>query len=265
MTQLIDGVHLDNQKTRQYMKHPLTALCIALLASSCLAQAASSPGPEAADTEVIAVVLGQEITAAEKDRLSGLVLGSLFREFAEENGIEPTDEEMDAFIERTEEMEKQHQLEWEADQRRLTEELEDPSLTDREREEKTDELETVESILETNREMEEQTRGMEEVMRPMKRRMARQFVMAWKINKAMHGKYGGRVIFQQAGPEPLDAYREFLEEQEEEGAFRIMDEQSAAEFWGYFTDDAMHTFYDEEDGDRFINTPWWLMEMPAEE
>jgi lipid II:glycine glycyltransferase (peptidoglycan interpeptide bridge formation enzyme) len=113
--------------------------------------------------------------------------------------------------------------------------------------------------------MKEQTKGMEEQMRPMRRQMAQQFVKSWKINKALYQKYGGRVIFQQAGVEPLDAYRDFLREQEEKGAFQILDKQYEAGFWRYFTNDAMHTFYEKEDGAKFINTPWWMMDEPPEE
>ena len=35
--------------------------------------------------------------------------------------------------------------------------------------------------------------------------MARQFIVPWKIERELHRTYGGRVIFQQAGPEALDA------------------------------------------------------------
>jgi hypothetical protein len=62
------------------------------------------------------------------------------------------------------------------------------------------------------------SKGMEDQMRLMKRQIAQQFVKSWKINKALYAQYGGRVIFQQAGVEPLDAYRDFLKEQEKKGA-----------------------------------------------
>ena len=29
-------------------------------------------------------------------------------------------------------------------------------------------------------------------------------------------------------------------------------------FWNYFRNDKMHNFYPEEEGARFIETPWWL-------
>ena len=71
------------------------------------------------------------------------------------------------------------------------------------------------------------------------------------------------MIFQQAGAEPLDAYRDFLKEQEKNGAFKIMDKTDESEFWKYFTNDAMHKFYSKDEGAKFINTPWWMMKNPA--
>src|SRR3989337_173671 len=116
----------------------------------------------------------------------------------------------------------------------------------------------------STREMKEQTKGMEEMMRPMKRQMAQQFVQSWKINKALYEKYGGRVIFQQAGVEPLEAYRDFLKEQEKKGAFQILNQDYEASFWKYFINDAMHMFYPKDDGAKFMKTPWWLMDKPIE-
>jgi hypothetical protein len=139
------------------------------------------------------------------------------------------------------------------------------SLSERDREDKESQLKTIESILKTTREMKAQSKGLEEQLRPMERQMAWRFVRIWKINMALYAKYGGRVIFQQAGLEPLDAYRDFLSEQESNGAFQFLDKKYEAPFWRYFTNDAMHIFYSEDDGAKFINTPWWMMEQLPKE
>jgi len=76
----------------------------------------------------------------------------------------------------------------------------------------------------------------------MRRSMAGSLIRQWKINKALHGKYGGRIIYQQLGPEPLDAYRAFLKQRQAEGAFTIRDPAMADVFWRYFTDDSIHEF-----------------------
>ena len=103
----------------------------------------------------------------------------------------------------------------------------------------------------------------EEELRASGRQAAVSFVTTWKFNKALYDKYGGRVIFQQFGPEPVDAYRDFLREQERKGAFEILDKKYEASFWDYFTNDGSHSFYPEGEGARIMSTPWWLMETPA--
>ena len=46
----------------------------------------------------------------------------------------------------------------------------------------------------------------------MRRDTARAMIRQWKLNSAVYRRYGGRIIHQQLGPEPLDAYRKYLEE-----------------------------------------------------
>ena len=46
----------------------------------------------------------------------------------------------------------------------------------------------------------------------MRRKMGFAMIRQWKINKALYKTYGGRIIYQQLGPEPLDAYRQYFEE-----------------------------------------------------
>ena len=83
-------------------------------------------------------------------------------------------------------------------------------------------------------------------------------VTYWKTNNSLYDKYGGRVIFQQVGPEPLDAYRKSLEEHENKGLFNIMQKEFEDGFWNCFRNDKMQNFYPEEEGARFIETPRWF-------
>lgn len=235
---------------------------MSLVAGTAYAQTTQA---KESDKEVIAIVLGKKITVKDKDKLNGLIFGALLKKFAEDNKIEPTEEELDAFVLKIDELERQQQIKFEKDREKLAAELKSATLSERERKAKETQLKMIENILKTTREIKEQTRGMEEQLRQMERRNARQFVKSWKVNKALYGRYGGRVIFQQAGAEPLDAYRDFLKEQEKIGAFQILDKKYEATFWRYFTNDAMHTFYPKDEGVKFINTPWWMMEQPNEE
>ena len=250
------------------MKRTAAILLAIAFAATCFGQAAhpekarKAPAP---DTNVLATILGQDLTAADQDELDGRIFGALLEKFAAENHIAPTDAELDAFVAKSEEQDKQMLAEYEADVKKLQQELQNPDLGAQERQEKQSELETTESILKSLRETAQYSPEQQEQAHQFQRELAQQFVLSWKINKALYEKYGGRVIFQQAGPEPLDAYRDFLKDQEKQGAFQIPDKKRAARFWNYFTNETMHTFYSKEDGDKLISTPWWLMEPPAED
>ena len=89
--------------------------------------------------------------------------------------------------------------------------------------------------------------------------MARAIIRQWKINRALYAQYGGRIIYQQLGPEPLDAYRKFLEQRRAEGAFRIRDPALAEAFWRYFTDESIHDFMAPGGADaaRAFKVPPW--------
>ena len=92
-----------------------------------------------------------------------------------------------------------------------------------------------------------------------RREIAAAFVLQWKVNKALYEKYGGRIIFQQAGPEPLDAYRRFLEEAQARGDFEIVDKGLEEGFWKYFRDDSIHSFFEPgsaEEAKVFATPPW---------
>lgn len=93
----------------------------------------------------------------------------------------------------------------------------------------------------------------------MRRDMARGIIRHWKINKALYDQYGGRIIYQQLGPEPLDAYRQFLRQREADSAFAIRDPAIDGSFWRYFTDDSIHDFMAPGGADaaRAFTTPPW--------
>jgi hypothetical protein len=93
----------------------------------------------------------------------------------------------------------------------------------------------------------------------MQRDMARGIIRHWKINKALYDQYGGRIIYQQLGPEPLDAYRQFLRQREADGAFAIHDQAFETSFWRYFTDKSIHDFMSPGSADEaraFTIPPW---------
>jgi hypothetical protein len=76
---------------------------------------------------------------------------------------------------------------------------------------------------------------------------------------SLYEQYGGRIIRQQLGPEPLDAYRQFLRRRQADGAFAIRDPAIEEAFWRYFTDDSIHDFMAPGSADEaraFTMPPW---------
>lgn len=93
--------------------------------------------------------------------------------------------------------------------------------------------------------------------------VAEAFILQWKINRALYQSYGGRIIYQQGGPEPLDAYRKFLEERQAAGDFSFDDPAMTAAFWRYFRDDSIHSFSEagsEAEKQVFAREPWTSQE-----
>ena len=89
--------------------------------------------------------------------------------------------------------------------------------------------------------------------------VATAFIHQWKVNRALYQQYGGRILFQQGGPEPLDAYRRFLEEGAARGDFRIANEELEAGFWRYYRDDSNHDFFEPgspEEAKALADPPW---------
>ena len=84
-------------------------------------------------------------------------------------------------------------------------------------------------------------------------------IAAWKFNQGLYRKYGGRVVFQQAGYEPLDGHKAFMEGLKTSGAYTIIDpayQDLFKETDEYFT--KHHEFVEQADADEYFSSPWWL-------
>jgi len=171
------------------------------------------------DAPLVATVLGEELRTADLAEMDEAILTRLFDRYAAEQGIKAEAAEIDAYVET---------MRRGMAARGLTAE---------------DDL-TPEESAEAD---------------AMRRNMGRAIIRQWKINKALHNRYGGRIIYQQLGPEPLDAYRQFLEQRQREGAFTIYDKDLAAHFWRYFSDESIHDFMEPGSADEaqaYAIPPW---------
>lgn len=231
------------------------------------AQEADQVSAQADTSAVVAKVLGQEIRENElvpekadgatpeqleqykKAMLTSLIFGRLIDGFIKENNIETAGAEVKQFVQKVkaeQEAGKQQFLTRKAD---IEKALNDETLDAAGKEGYQQQLEQVNTII----------KQFETVSQaPVNEDIAKEFIKSWKINQALYAKYGGRVIFQQAGPEPLDAYKGFLKEHEAKGDFVISDPKLKEMFWDYFVNDSIHTFLPEEEAKRAMTTSWWV-------
>lgn len=88
-----------------------------------------------------------------------------------------------------------------------------------------------------------------------KRRVSEMSVRRWRIDQVLHREFGGRIVFQQAGWEPIDAYRKLLEGYEAKHRFVVDDPTLRAAVYSYFR----HRFvYADEPKARFyFEKPYW--------
>jgi heat shock protein HslJ len=174
---------------------------------------------EPRDIPVVATVLGEEIRTSDSAEMQQIILTRLFDRYAAEHGLKATDDEIETWVTRL-------QQALDADGLNAIQEL------------------TPEEAAEFD---------------SMRREMARSMIEHWKLGRALYKQYGGRIIYQQLGPEPLDAYREFLQEQQKAGAFAIEVLEYEADFWDYFINDTLHDFMEEGSEDAasaFEVAPW---------
>jgi hypothetical protein len=272
---------------RATMRPPAFVLLLSILRTtlpllSCLPEAAHAAPPRAPASEeskkaapqsipkppadgATAILFGKRITAKPGDELTGTIGGELFKRYAEENKIRVTDAHVHAFIAASDRSQKESIEEWKRDKKTLEEELKSEKLGAAERKEKEKKLVMYTKFVESERETETFKKANPATDRKMNRELAEKFILSWKINQSLFRKYGGRVIFQQAGPEPLDAYRKFLKEREKKGDFQLLTDEARQKFWEYFTNDRMHTFLDKAGGREAMTTPWWLKPADKEE
>lgn len=104
------------------------------------------------------------------------------------------------------------------------------------------------------RKLEAQIKIFEWAAKDMPERLADWMLGPWMFHRALYRKYGGTVIWQQAGTEAVGAMRAWLEEHERAGHFKILDPDLREEFWRYYRRQD-HPFQIKK-ADPFERPPW---------
>lgn len=213
----------------------------------------------AAQAPLAARVLGTEIRTDDAGEMQSAILKSLFERYEEEHGILVEDWEIEAFIAHLERVKQADLAKQAARLDVIDRRLQSAALDASERQSLQAERDRIDEFVSNM--SEDQSLSAEEALQAsaMRSSFAEEMIMHWKLNQALYRQYGGRIAGQQFGPEPIDAYRSFLEEQSREDAFEILRPDFERDFWRYFTDDSMHSFLGPDDigeGDAFGSPPW---------
>ena len=145
----------------------------------------------------------------------------------------------------------------------LIAELRSPNLSVKRRKQAQEHLDTLNSLREHNarRELDLKESGRQKMQQEAEQGVAKVWVQQWKLNQALYRKFGGRIIFQQAGWEPIDAYHALLDSYRKEKKFVVHDATLQEAVYRYFKHNFVYA--DEKKAKFYFEKPYW--ERTAEE
>lgn len=232
--------------------HWFAGAAAAVVTSVCAAGIYGDP-----KAPVAGEVLGSAIHTRDGEELRYFVLRGLTDRYAAEKGITVTSAEINAYVSKVQGSLQQDRARNLARRDELTRKLAAGGLPESERKALAAELDTVNMTIAALGTSGPAQSGTEDAK--AREQIAAAFIRQWKINRALYQQYGGRIIFQQGGPEPLDAYRLFLEQQQAQGHFKILNKDLEPAFWRYFVTDSIHSFYPRgsKEEAQALSVPWW--------
>jgi hypothetical protein len=169
--------------------------------------------------------------------------GPVVDRFVKQQKIDAAANEIEAFRRNWRKMSERHISEMEAQLVKVKADLAAPNLPNEARTKLDQEQANIERIVSALR---------ENIATGVPETMARTFIVSWKTERELHRMYGGRVIFQQAGPEALDARRLLFEEAEKNGDLKFND--AGVRHLFYYYANMKHTVTD----DKALEKPWFL-------
>jgi hypothetical protein len=249
-----------------------TLIVSALTLSVCLAPLRGEEPAKTRASRIVGSVFGKPVTAddiglsapidparrfnstdnAEWERMGRVMAkfgGPVLERFVVQQKIDATAEEISAFRRYTRKLAETSLHEMEVQLARVKKELTAP---DQQNQDNAD-LEKERARLEQNI---KQTRDAV-IDDASEKTLRREFIVAWKVERELHRKYGGRVIWQQFGLEALDGRRLLFEEAEKKGDLKFDDTGVRRLF--YYYANMQHTFVEAK---YLEERPWFLGDGP---
>ena len=198
----------------------------------------------------------------QRARLTSRVIRPLEARYVRERNLQPTEEEIGRFIRSSRARGERIEDKLYADLREQRQKLQF-AVTPEQKEDATVRVAALEALLairageEQRRERldDEEGSGLDEDRAVSERELAGVWVATWKFHRALYREFGGAVAWRDTGPEPVGAYRKWLESLEAAGDFTIADPDLRDLFWTYWRRDADVVMDPEKDP---FATPWWL-------
>jgi hypothetical protein len=192
-----------------------------------------------------------------EEALRNLVWSAVFADFAQKRKVEPTPAEIDSQIRQTKRFMAEDKVRREKQREELIVELKSAGLTEAQRKQKQQYLDTLNSLRDHDgrREKEQSDPGQKKMWQDSEQRVAAMWVKQWKVNQALFQEFGGRIIFQQAGWEPIDAYRALLDQYKAEKRFVIHDPSLQEAVYQYFRHNFVYA--DEKKAKFYFEKPYW--------
>jgi len=210
---------------------------------------------------VVAEVLSLQIRTKTPEEMQSVIGQKLLQNYAKQNNIVVMQKDIDLYLTRMDRFESEDRKNNNARRIEIQQQLKDGSLTMPAQKKKQLDLElnTLNSLHQFEIAEEAENEKNKEAVLKVRQDMAKASIAQWMINKALYQQYGGRIIYQQMGPEALDATHDYLKEQQKKGAFTIIDKRFEVPFWEYFINDSKHQFYKQgstEEKLAFDSPPW---------
>lgn len=178
--------------------------------------------------------------------------------------LEPTEAEVESLKSMLRAHADRRLSEWEGERIEVAERLSRGDLPEGERGRLEKRLDQLDELISHERETRARRAGdprFEAQVQEAADQSARATVRRWKESKALYEAFGGRVVYQQAGYEPIGAYRALIAELDEAGAVEVLDPafpDPLAELRAYL--ELRFITVPEEEAERYFAQPWWLQE-----
>ena len=189
--------------------------------------------------------------------LYNLVMIEVMSDYAERNRLKATDEEIrelknyqNQFMSK-EKIENQKMLE-ETEMR-----LKDTTLSPTEREKAEKRRTNLLTFARNAKHAVEMRQSTEEELRSV----YGPWIEAWKFNKSIYDKYGGKVAITKFGPVPTGAKKDVLSQYEKDGKLLIFDEGLKSNFWSRVAEPP----HIEAKPQQIDFTPYWKNPLPKDE